>query len=89
MAVKALVQSLHGIARGHSVFGILRQLASRLAIPEPILHAARELDKVYINSCYPNGFDSGKPVDYFSDITSKELIGHARTVLEFCRSQIP
>ncbi|MBZ5561781.1 MAG: HEPN domain-containing protein [Acidobacteriia bacterium] len=87
-AVEALVQSLHGSARGHSVFGFLTQVTNRIAIPEAVLQAAQKLDLVYMNSRYPNGFDRGKPADYFSAESSQELIGHARTVLEFCRSQI-
>ncbi len=87
-AVKALVQSLHGSARGHSVFGFLGQLSGRVEIPETVLEAARKLDLVYLNSRYPNGFDLGKPAGYFSADSSQELIGYARNVLEFCRSQI-
>ncbi len=87
-AVKALVQSLHGSARGNSVVGFLTELANRIAIPDIVLEAARKLDMVYMNSRYPNGFDRGKPADYFSAESSKELVDYARTVLEFCRSQI-
>jgi HEPN domain-containing protein len=87
-ACKAFVQSLHGSGRGHSVFGFLKKLTGQVVIPEAVLEAARQLDLVYMNSRYPNGFDVGKPADYFSSETSKVLIAHARTVLEFCQSQI-
>jgi len=87
-AVKGLVQSLHGSVRGHSTSGILRQLAPSLKVPDDVVSAAQDVDKVYFTSRYPNGFSSGYPGDYFNEHDSKELIGHARKILEFCRSQI-
>ncbi len=88
-AVKALVQFLHGAVRWHSITEVLAQLASRLEIPETVLDAARELDKVYITSRYPNGFNSGSPSDYFTERTSRQLMDYGRRVFEFCRSKIP
>ena len=86
--MKALVESLHGVQRGHSITGILQQLSSLVEIPEAVFESARELDQVYITARYPNGFPSGAPGDYFSEHTSQRLIGHARTILEFCRSKV-
>jgi HEPN domain-containing protein len=88
-AAIALVQSLHGAVRGHSVSEILRQLAGRLAVPQELIQAALELDKVYVTSRYPNGFASGSPTDYFTEQSSRQLIRHARDIFDFCRSQIP
>ena len=87
-AVKALVQSLHGSARGHSITAMLRQLPASIHPPEAILDRARALDKVYVTARYPNGFVSGTPSDYFTESESRDLIAHARSILEFCRSQI-
>lgn len=87
-AVKALVQSQHGAVRGHSITEILQQLASRVEIPEAVLDAGRELDKVYVTSRYPNGFTSGSPSDYFTEKTSRQLIDYGRSIFEFCRSKI-
>lgn len=88
-AAKALVQALHGASRGHSITDILKQLAPAIAVPNAVLDAARELDKVYVTSRYPNGFVSGSPSDYFTGGSSQKLIQHARETLNFCRSQIP
>ncbi len=82
---EALVQSLHGMARGHSVTTILLQLPSTVTVPERVLDAAREVDKVYVTARYPNGLAEGVPGDYFTARTSKDLASHGRTVLEFCR----
>jgi len=87
-AAKALVHSLHGGVRGHAITDILQQLPAAVIVAPDLLDAARELDKVYVTSRYPNGFVSGRPKDYFSQKTSQELIRYARTILEFCRSQI-
>jgi HEPN domain-containing protein len=87
-AVKALVQALHGSVRGHAITEILRLLPASLAIPQNVIEAANELDRVYFTSRYPNGFPAGSPSDYFSEASSQRFIGYAKTVLEFCRSQI-
>lgn len=87
-AVKALVQFLHGAVRGRSITEIVRQLPASVQVPAPILDAAQELDKVYVTSRYPNGFASGSPSDYFNEKNSRELLGYARSILEFCRGQI-
>jgi HEPN domain-containing protein len=87
-AVKALFQFLHGSVRGHGVTEMLRQLPAAITASESLLDAARELDKVYVTARYPNGFASGAPADYFTDQTSRQLINHARSILDFCRSQI-
>jgi HEPN domain-containing protein len=87
-AVRALVQFLHGSERGHSITGILEQLPASMEIPGAVLDAARDLDQVYITARYPNGFAAGAPADYFTEKTSDRLLSHARTVLEFCQSQI-
>ncbi len=87
-AVKALVQHLHGSARGHAITEMLRQLPVSLAVPSEILAGAQKLDKVYVTSRYPNGFASGQPGDYFNAQDSTELMTYARQILDWCRSQI-
>lgn len=87
-AAKALVQSLHGAVRGHSITKILRQLPAPVEVQEDLVNAAQELDKAYIAPRYPNAFAAGSPGDYFNEKNSRDLIDHARRILEFCRSQI-
>lgn len=88
-SVKALVHSLHGGVRGHAITEIVRQLPASVSVPAEISNAAQQLDKVYVTSTYPNGFASGSPSDYFNSRDSKELIGYAKQILEWCRGQIP
>ncbi len=87
-AVKALVQALHGAVLGHAIKEILQQLPAAAKVPAELLDAAQKLDKVYITSRYPNGFVSGSPSDFFSESESRELIGYAEQILEWCRSKI-
>lgn len=88
-AVKALIQSLHGSVRGHSITEMLRQLPASVEVPKPALGGAQELDRVYVTLRHPNGFTSGTPGDYFSEEAGRELVEYARTILQFCRSKIP
>lgn len=87
-AVKALVQSLHGSERGHSITALLEHLRDSIEVPEPVVEAGRDLDQVYVTARYPSSLAAGAPADYFSEKTSQRLLSHARTVLEFCRSKI-
>ena len=48
----------------------------------------RILDKYYIPTRYPNGFDSGAPTDYYTEEESRNAIRQAEAILEFCRHQI-
>ncbi len=89
-AVKALYYYRHGEPWGHSLLALLRALPQEvLSVMNPsLLDSARELDKQYIPSRYPNGFALGAPLDYFTESNAREAIGHAKSILEFCRSQI-
>lgn len=50
--------------------------------------AARILDKHYIPTRYPNGFDSGAPTDFYTKREGKDAIRYAERIIEFCRTQI-
>jgi HEPN domain-containing protein len=88
-AVAALIQSLHGAVRGHSITEMLRELPASVEVPKSALGGAEELDRVYESSRYPDAFTSGAPADHFSEEAGRELVEYARIILEFCRSQIP
>jgi HEPN domain-containing protein len=85
-AVKSVFLYLHGEGWGHSVFGLLRNLSPKTNVPEPVLEAAKILDKHYIPARYPNGFDIGFPGDYYTQKEAKEAIGHAGKIIQFCES---
>ncbi len=83
-AVKAVFLHMHGEGWGHSVYGLLGNLGKMIPVPEPLLDAAKALDKHYIPTRYPNGFDSGAPGDYYTKKDSEEAITNAREIIEFC-----
>lgn len=87
-AVKAVYLHLHGEGWGHSVLKLLEGLAGYMGISEALLDAARTLDKHYIPTRYPNGFDQGFPADYYTRKEADEAIECARHVIEFCEGAL-
>jgi len=49
---------------------------------------AKEPDKHYIPTRYPNGFDAGAPLDYSIDDEAKRAIENAKAILAFCESHL-
>ncbi|MBI3939460.1 MAG: HEPN domain-containing protein [Acidobacteria bacterium] len=87
-ALKAVFQRLGKDAWGHMVTALLGNLASDLAVPHGLLDRARMLDKHYIPSRYPNGFESGAPTDFYTQEEAQVAIRNSEAIIEFCRHQI-
>lgn len=87
-AVKALYLAGNMNVRGHSVLKMLEGLQGSFNISEDLFHAARLLDRYYIESRYPNGFPQGSPADYFDDRIAQEAYHAAGEILGFCESAI-
>ncbi len=87
-AVKAVFLHLHGEGWGHSVFALLKAIRDRVTVSPDLLEAAKILDKHYIPTRYPNGFDSGMPGDYYTEREAQEAIRNAGEIVEFCEGQI-
>ena len=83
-AVKAVFLHLHGEGWGHSVYGLLNALNDKVMVSEGLLESAKILDKHYILTRYPNGFDSGMPGDYYTENEAQEAIRNAREIIKFC-----
>jgi HEPN domain-containing protein len=83
-AVKAIYLHLHGEGWGHSVLKLLQGLADKVDVSEALLDAARSLDRHYIPTRYPNGFDQGFPGEYYAKKEADEAIEHARKIIGFC-----
>jgi HEPN domain-containing protein len=47
------------------------------------------LDKLYLPTRYPNGFESGAPGDYYTEEDSRGAIERAERILAFCRRHVP
>jgi HEPN domain-containing protein len=87
-AVKAVFLYLHGEGWGHSVYGLLKALKEKVKVPNRLLEAAKILDKHYIPTRYPNGFERGIPADYYTENEAKEAIKNAQAIIKFCKGCI-
>jgi HEPN domain-containing protein len=88
-ALKAVFLRLGLDAWGHTLTVLIGNLPETVDQPsETLVNYARILDKYYIPTRYPNGFDSGAPTDYYTEEEGRSAIRQAEAILEFCRHQI-
>ncbi len=79
----------HGLeAWGHTVSVLLGNLSERVQIDTGILDRAKALDKHYIPTRYPNGFDSGAPTDFYTPREAEEAIDAAESIIKLCADLI-
>ena len=57
-------------------------------LSQVFIDACKELDKHYIPTRYPNGFERGAPVDFYTRGDADRAIAAAQVVIGFCRHQI-
>ena len=86
--LKAVVQKLSGEPWGHSVTVLLGGLGERLRVAADLVEAGKRLDKHYIPTRYPNGFDAGAPTDYYTAAEAETAIEDADAILRFCRGTL-
>ncbi|MGH9314774.1 MAG: HEPN domain-containing protein [Vicinamibacterales bacterium] len=87
-AIKGLFQKLHLDAWGHVLSVLLANLPESVRPAADLVDRAKALDKHYIPTRYPNGFERGAPVDFYTRREADEAIGNAEAILDFCRRQI-
>ena len=87
-AIKAVFQKRSLDAWGHVLSLLLTSLPEELTPDESLLDRAKALDKHYIPTRYPNGFERGAPVDFYTENEAAEAINNAEAILEYCRRQI-
>jgi len=83
-AVKAVYQRLGAVAWGHSVTMLLTNLPETCHLSETLIERAKALDKHYIPTRYPNGFEQGAPMDYYTRAEAERSIEHAQAIVQFC-----
>ncbi len=83
-ALKAVNQRFSGEAWGNSVKHLLEGLPPEAGVTDHLIDCGRILDRFYIPTRYPNGFDYGKPADYSTGTDSQEGIACAETIFRFC-----
>ena len=87
-AVKALFQYLHADAWGHSVSKLLKELPEETRPAQALIEDAIPLDRFYIPTRYPNGFDIGSPKDYFTKTDAENACKAAKGIIKFCKGKI-
>jgi len=88
-AVKSLYQSKHVDAIGHSISRMMQDLPANAKPLDELVEWAKELDKHYIPSRYPNFHPEGAPLDYYTAREAERAVKGAAKILEFCKSKIP
>jgi HEPN domain-containing protein len=87
-ALKALYQALGGEAIGHSILKMLKNLPKEIRPDKKLFKKGADLDKFYIPTRYPNGFDWGAPMDYFQKEDAEKAIADAKDIINYAKSKI-
>jgi HEPN domain-containing protein len=87
-AMKALLLHFNQETRGHSVVHLVQQARGYVKIPRGLLTAARELDRHYIQSRYPNGFPEGYPREYYEKELAQKCLSYGQKILDFVKGII-
>jgi len=82
-AVKGLLNHLHKERRGHSITFLLSELKGEMEVPSEVKECASFLDKHYIPSRYPDVFDEGAPMDYYTKRDAEDCIKCAEKILRW------
>lgn len=88
-AVKAVFEKMGGEAWGHSVAGLLGELARRHPVPSRLRDMAKELDQAYVPTRYPNAHESGAPASQYTRAQARRLVGYAERNLAHCQGLLP
>ena len=86
-AVKALYQKLGMEVWGHSISRMLESLPDEHRPNEDLVDKARELDRHYVPTRYPNFHPEGAPMDYYTKADAERAIEYAEEIVRFCRDK--
>jgi len=87
-AVKAVYQKMGGEAFGHSVAALLGKLPKRFRPPKRLVNMARELDRAYIPTGYPNAHPQGPPYEAYTREDSERMIKNAKEIYRFSSNML-
>ncbi len=73
---------------GHSISRMLQHLPENYRPPKELIDKAKELDRHYIPTRYPNFHPEGAPMDYYSEEDARRAIKYAEEIIRFCRDKI-
>ena len=84
MAAKALLVAKNTDYRGH----VVSRLLSAAGAPEEIVDMAKELDHHYINSRYPDAYEIGAPMEFYTKNMAKTAIEYAEQIIKYTESEL-
>jgi len=85
-ALKALLRGLGRPAFGHSTSSLVEKVQELgIPVPQEIVKSARELERHYIPSRYPDSYPTGVPLEYYRDEDAEEAISCAEKIVGFAR----
>ena len=87
-AMKAVFLKSGMDAWGHTLTALIGHMPQKEKVSDSMVTCAKILDKHYIPTRYPNGFDSGAPTDFYTEEEAQKAIQCAEAIIEFCRNQI-
>jgi len=89
-AAKALLYKINEAPWGHSVRILLERFFTRVnsELKAELLACARELDRHYIPSRYPNAHPAGTPHEAYDEESSRRALEAARKILEYAEKVI-
>jgi HEPN domain-containing protein len=87
-AVKSFFLKSGAEAWGHTLTALIGNMPAEIEVSSDLVKCAKLLDKHYIPTRYPNGFDSGAPTDFYTEEEARKAIECAEGIIEFCRHQV-
>ena len=89
-AAKALLYYINEAPRGHSIRILLERYFRRVGgdFDRKLLSYARELDRHYIPSRYPNALPAGTPHEAYDEDTSRRALEASKSIIDFVRGII-
>ena len=85
-AIKALYQKIGAEAFGHSVTGLIQRFTFKEKFDARMIDEAKELDKAYIPTRYPDSIPEGSPFMMYSADEAGRLMLYAGHIIERCES---
>ena len=83
-AVKALFQRIVTSLQVNSVTMLLNKLPESIKPPTELVDKAKDLDKHYITSRYPDSWPQGAPFQYLTEQQARRSIQYASEIISFC-----
>jgi HEPN domain-containing protein len=86
-AVKSVYLSRHAASWGHRVAKLLQEMTTISESP-PVerIDDGKILDQYYVLTRYPNGFESGAPMEFFTKEQATDAVRRAANIIGWCES---